>query len=947
MIERDWLATLQQDQHRRWKQGERVPVESYLKQTSGLKEDPEALLDLILGEVILREQAGEQPRLDEFLKRFPHLDVPLRLQFEVHQLVEDEPLSALGALSSAGDSWTARPRSPVESIDLARSTLPGYEILDELGRGGMGVVYRARQVGLNRDVALKMILAGAHAGPDERARFRIEAEAVARLQHPNIVQVYEVGEWERHPFLSLELVQGGSLERKLDGVPQPPREAAGLVEILAHALHHVHGHGILHRDLKPSNILLTSEGVPKITDFGLAKLLDSDSGQTPTEAFIGTPGYMAPEQASGHSRLISIRSDVYALGAILYESLTGRPPFRAETPMDTIRLVLVQEPVPPSRLQPKVGRDLETICLKCLEKEPSQRYPNAGALADDLGRFLAGEPIRARPVSIGRRGLKWARRRPTTAALSAVSLAALLTLIGIGLSLRHTEHVRRAEKRSAGERLVSRAQMALAEGNWTNAKADLAGALAEIGREPTLWEVRSRAERLRNEVDRKLDEQNVRRDALARRQQFERGRNEVLFRSTQPVDGDAPANLHVARNAARSALDAVGLSARPGPGPLLDRGFTADETEAIRSGAYELLLVLADALAQPWPQETARPRRRRAPHLDEALRTLKQAATLRRPSRAYHLRRAQILAIRGDAAGAKAERTQADSLPPAGALDAFLAGVDRFMGGSEPVERASLGSAIDDFRQALRLQPDHFWAHYYLAVASLNSGRPGAPEVATDNLTECIGKRPDWIWAYLLRGSALGRLPRFDLAEADFHKAEQLHPNPEALYALFINRGALRYAEGKLDEAGRDFERAIALRPGHYKAIANLALLRKKQGRLSDALVALGEAIAHDPPALIRTELQTERALLLALAGRPQDALEASAAILGSHPRADDDRGSLGIQAQALLAMKPRPRGRAAIVRPLFRGRRAAHVGRLPRARAGPDESGRLRGRYR
>ena len=302
MIERDRLATLQQDQHRRWKQGERVPVESYLEQTSGLAEDPEALLDLILGEVILREQAGEQPRLDEFLERFPHLDVPLRLQFEVHQLDRGRaPLRAGHPVIGWGLVDSQVPVL-VESIDLARSTLPGYEILDELGRGGMGVVYRARQVGLNRDVALKMILAGAHAGPDERARFRIEAEAVARLQHPNIVQVYEVGEWERHPFLSLELVQGGSLERKLDGVPQPPREAARLVEILARALHHVHGHGILHRDLKPSNILLTAEGVPKITDFGLAKLLDSDSGQTPTEALIGTPSYMAPEQASGHSR---------------------------------------------------------------------------------------------------------------------------------------------------------------------------------------------------------------------------------------------------------------------------------------------------------------------------------------------------------------------------------------------------------------------------------------------------------------------------------------------------------------------------------------------------------------------------------------------------------------------------------------------------------------------
>src|SRR5262245_34895901 len=280
-----------------------------------------------------------------------------------------------------------------------RLLVAGYEILEVLGRGGMGIVYQARQVKLKRLVALKMILSGGHAGPAELARFRTEAEAVARLQHPNIVQIYEVGEQDGRPFFSLEYVDGGSLAQKLGGTPIPPRAAAQLVETLARAVQSAHDRGIVHRDLKPSNILLTVDRaqwavsgkeksaelsqvtdhwppttVPKIADFGLAKQLDEDSGQTRTGAVMGTPSYMAPEQAAGRLKEIGPVTDVYALGAILYETLTGRPPFRAASTVETLEQVRFQEPVPPSRLQPRLPRDLETICLKCLEKDPRQRY---------------------------------------------------------------------------------------------------------------------------------------------------------------------------------------------------------------------------------------------------------------------------------------------------------------------------------------------------------------------------------------------------------------------------------------------------------------------------------------------------------------------------------------------------------------------------------------------
>jgi WD40 repeat protein len=309
------------------------------------------------------------------------------------------------------------------------STVPGYEILGELGRGGMGVVYKARQVGLNRLVALKMILAGGHAGEAERARFRVEAEAVARLQHPNIVQIHDIGESNGHPFFSLEFVEGGTLAEHLGHRPQPPRQAAQLVATLARAVHAAHQAGIVHRDLKPANVLLTADGTPKIADFGLAKRLDAESRLTRSNAIVGTPSYMAPEQVEAGSRNVGPAADVYSLGAILYEMLTGRPPFLAETHVDTILQVVTETPVPPSRLQSKVPAELEAICLKCLNKVPRERYARAAALAEDLERFLAGVPTEA-----GRdRGLTWFRRHRWRLAAVATWTAAAVIVASLGV----------------------------------------------------------------------------------------------------------------------------------------------------------------------------------------------------------------------------------------------------------------------------------------------------------------------------------------------------------------------------------------------------------------------------------------------------------------------------------------------------------------------------------
>jgi WD40 repeat protein len=305
--------------------------------------------------------------------------------------------------------------------------IPGYEVLGELGHGGMGVVYQARQVPLKRLVALKMIRAGPGAGPELLRRFRAEAEAVARLRHENIIQVYEIGEHEGCPYFSLEYVEGGSLARQLAGGPLSARQAAALTRTLARAVQHAHEQGVVHRDLKPANVLLTAGGMPKVGDFGLAKRLDEESGHTLTGQVLGTPSYMAPEQAAGRVKEIGPAADVYALGAILYECLTGRPPFKGPTPLDTLEQVRHQEPVPPSRLQPSVPRDLELIGLKCLRKEPGRRYASAAELAEELRRFLAGEPLlRTRPVGRAERLYRWCKRHPARAA--AAGLAALLLI---------------------------------------------------------------------------------------------------------------------------------------------------------------------------------------------------------------------------------------------------------------------------------------------------------------------------------------------------------------------------------------------------------------------------------------------------------------------------------------------------------------------------------------
>jgi eukaryotic-like serine/threonine-protein kinase len=417
-------------------------------------EQPASLNDVLLA-YFKDVEAGRKPDREELLARHPLLAGDLAALLDAQ-----ERLSAL--LEPLRATSPARPDTSAAPPD----SFGDYEIEGEVGRGGMGVVYKARQVKLDRVVALKMIRSAGLADAEERARFEAEARAGARLQHPNIVQVFEVGEHRGMPFLALEFVAGGNLADQVRGVPWEARRAAEMVERLARAVRHAHEQGVVHRDLKPSNVLLTAKGEPKVADFGLAKRIDADADLTRTHSIRGTPSYMAPEQAAGQTREIGPAADVWALGALLYELLTGRPPFRGATVLDTLEQVRTDDPVPPSRLVGRLPRDLETICLKCLHKEPQRRYASAAAVAEDLESWRDGKPIRARRSGVLERAVKWVRRHPSLAALVGVSTAAVLSLLIGGLHFNARlwdERNRAVEQEQAAQHEKTEAQRLLGE----------------------------------------------------------------------------------------------------------------------------------------------------------------------------------------------------------------------------------------------------------------------------------------------------------------------------------------------------------------------------------------------------------------------------------------------------------------------------------------------------
>lgn len=447
-----WLMIVRTDQHRRFQDGNHVPVETYLEHFNDQLDD-EARIDLIYSEVLLRAEHGQEPTVEEYLQRFPQFDAQLRQQFEVFHALRSASLISISEDLTL--SHLESERGGDAQVNSSWPQIPGYEILEKIGQGGMGAVFKAVQLGLKRIVAVKVVQIDGRT--DLLSRFQREAETVARLQHPNIVQIFEVGTFDGKPFFSMEHVSGGTLADLLSGEPQPTRTAAELIHALAVAVHEAHRHRIIHRDLKPGNVLLVrlpgqtksahNPLIPKITDFGLAKQLDDVGELTQSGALVGTPNYMAPEQAEGKAQEMGPATDVHALGCILYETLTGAPPWRGENVVETLTRIRNEEAKPPSRVNPRVHRDLETICLKCLEKSPRQRYESAQDLAEDLERYLNGEPIHARPVNRVERLSRWCRRNPATTVATVVT--ALLLLVALPGWLWYRARLRQSDEAMA------------------------------------------------------------------------------------------------------------------------------------------------------------------------------------------------------------------------------------------------------------------------------------------------------------------------------------------------------------------------------------------------------------------------------------------------------------------------------------------------------------------
>jgi serine/threonine protein kinase/Tfp pilus assembly protein PilF len=747
-----------------------------------------------------------------------------------------------------------------------------YEILGELGRGGMGIVYKARHRRLNRLVALKMIR-GAYADEIQLARFKIEAEALATLRHPNILQIYDIGEFNGSPYVALELLEGGSLADRLRGTLLPPRQAAEWMVPLVLAMDAAHRAGIVHRDLKSANILFSSDNVPRITDFGLAKRLEMDEGQTHTGQVMGTPSYMAPEQARGDTKSAGPPADIYSLGAILYEMLTGRTPFKGISAMDTVKQVVENEPVAPSRVQFHVPRDLETICLKCLQKEPRKRYSTAKELADDLNRYLFGEPVRARRTPLFERGIKWAKRHQTAATLLGLGILGSMSLLGYGvwywnhqrdLQLIVLRHVAQVQKATNDDLFL--AQEDISRNDLDHGLLVLTSRKKLLEVEPQksqeLTTLYDRTQLKLAEVERALEAARARQaeqranDAVQNRfRLFLDRRKEALFRDTQFTGLMLPTNVDLTRRSAEEALGVFADRDHEDDWTLgdLPAALSSEQQTEVGEGCYELLLVLAEAVAT-----------QDAGQVDRALRILERADRLRPDhSRAYHLRKASCLARRKDPAGEARELAEAQRVRPKTAFDHFLSGQQEY-------KRHRLPEAIQDFEIALRQKPDHFWAQCLLAICYSQTSRF---EAAKSCLNACLQTDPDFAWLYLLRGFASGQLGarqlslvkgsperegalkasaefEFDEAEADFQSAlERLHrsPDDELHYALLVNRGLIRFQRGQIDQAAADYQQAIRLKKDPFRAHAELAHLDQTQDKPAEAIEQFSRAIALKP----------------------------------------------------------------------------------------------------
>jgi serine/threonine-protein kinase len=734
----------------------------------------------------------------------------------LRQLAEQPPASVrLPDSPGSRDTLRSLPVG-IDPAEVPGAELPvvaGFEILGELGRGGMGVVYQARQVALNRLVALKMILAGGHADPEQQRRFRVEAEAIAQLRHPNFVQVHDHGHSGGHAYLALEFVEGGTLARRAAGVPQPPAQAAQLVEMLAAAMQHAHQHGLVHRDLKPANILFTADGVAKITDFGLAKRLEGATAQTASGALLGTPSYMAPEQAAGHGSAIGPATDVYALGVILYELLTSRPPFGGDSVLEVLRQVQEEEPLPPTRLRPGLPRDLETICLKCLQKAPARRYA-AAALAEDLRRFRADEPIRARPTGSVEWAWRWCRRRPWAASLAA----GVLVFLGVTGGGAWWYQDQRSARRFATER-------------------DVAGALSET--------------KSRIEEDWRLADDPYRWQDTLRFARSAWDRAEGLLQSGEPTTElcervrSVGAELEAAdrgRDLA-AALEDIRLQ-------LADTGDNRTSLQKISARYTDVFRSQDLDVAGPDRQQLIE--RLRAHRLREQLVEALEHWANWAPAEAEKQRLREVIRAvdpnpdafrqRWREATARQNRAALAALAEQAPVDTLSAVAITTMGR----DLSTVGgheAALGLLQKGWEAHPDNFWINHDLAFAFTRT-KPPRRDQQIRFLTAAVAVRRRSTVAYLNLGTALHDVGDLEGALHAYRAAIDLDPK---LAKAHCNLGSALEDKGDLKAALRAYHLAIDLDPKLAMAYYNLGNALHKQGDVDGALQAWRTAIDVDP----------------------------------------------------------------------------------------------------